>query len=153
MLLATEPMCAVSQTGGASASSRACGGAAGWRPPTERQLAAWVCERAQQLDGSTGARLWRVLSRCFPAFMETCIHVLPPSCQAQVASAARLAVASCPLPSPAGQLPNALALLEAGAAALHYGQPSIGALLALGQELLPLIKLGAPAPCPPQACS
>ena len=42
LLLATEPM--------AQASS-------GWRPPTPRQLAAWACERAQQLDATAGARL------------------------------------------------------------------------------------------------
>jgi hypothetical protein len=79
LLLATEPMCAAST---------------GWRPPTERQLAQWVCQRAQQLDAA------------------------------------------------AGQLPNAAALLEAGQAALHYGQPSIAALLGTAQELLSLAKLG-----------
>ncbi|KAL4457607.1 hypothetical protein ABPG75_012472 [Micractinium tetrahymenae] len=97
LLLATEPMCAASGAGRGSSSGGSSGGtsggAAGWHPPTERQLAAWVCERAQQLDATTG------------------------------------------------QLPNALALLEAGGATLHYGQPSISALLVLGQELLSLIKL------------
>lgn len=42
-----------------------------------------------------------------------------------------------------GQLPNAVALLEAAQAALHYGEPSIGTLLATAQELLSLLKLGA----------
>ena len=40
LLLATEPM--------AEASS-------GWRPPTQRQVAAWVCQRAQRIDAATGA--------------------------------------------------------------------------------------------------
>ena len=44
---------------------------------------------------------------------------------------------------PAGQLGNAIALLEAGAAALHYSEPSVAALLGLAQELLSLVKLGA----------
>ena len=43
---------------------------------------------------------------------------------------------------PAGQLPNAIALLEAAQAALHYGEPAVGALLAAAQELLSLLKLG-----------
>lgn len=42
LLLATEPMCEASS---------------GWHPPTQRQLAAWACERAQQLDAATGASL------------------------------------------------------------------------------------------------
>lgn len=46
-------------------------------------------------------------------------------------------------PHAAGLLPNAVALLEAAQAALHYGEPSVGALLAAAQELLSLIKLGA----------
>ena len=41
LLLGTEPMCAA-------------GGGGGWHPPTQRQLARWVCERAQQVDASTG---------------------------------------------------------------------------------------------------
>ena len=81
LLLATEPMCAIST---------------GWRPPTGRQLAQWVCQRAQQLDAATG------------------------------------------------QLPNAAALLEAGQAALHYGQPSVSALLGTAHEVLSLVKLGKP---------
>ena len=40
LVLATEPMCEAS---------------CGWRPPTQRQLAAWVCARARQLDAATGA--------------------------------------------------------------------------------------------------
>lgn len=52
LLLATEPMCAASQAGRGGGSGA---GLPGWRPPTERQLAAWVCERAQQLDAATGA--------------------------------------------------------------------------------------------------
>ena len=43
---------------------------------------------------------------------------------------------------PAGQLPNAVALLEAAQAALHYGEQSISTLLAAAQELLSLVKLG-----------
>ncbi|PRW56208.1 MAG2-interacting 2 [Chlorella sorokiniana] len=80
LLLATEPM--------AEASS-------GWRPPTQRQVAAWVCQRAQRIDAATGL------------------------------------------------LPNAIALLEAAQSALHYSEPSVGALLASAQELLSLVKLAA----------
>lgn len=56
----------------------------------------------------------------------------------------------CP-PRPAGQLPNAIALLEAAQAALHYGEPAVGALLAAAQELLSLLKLGEELreACPP----
>lgn len=39
LLLATEPLAALSM---------------GWRPPSSRRLAAWVCERALALDAATG---------------------------------------------------------------------------------------------------
>ena len=39
LLLATEAMCAASS---------------GWHPPSLRQLAAWLCQRAQQVDAATG---------------------------------------------------------------------------------------------------
>lgn len=40
LLLATEPIAEAS---------------CGWRPPTQRQVAAWVCQRAQRIDAATGA--------------------------------------------------------------------------------------------------
>ena len=43
-----------------------------------------------------------------------------------------------------GLLPTAIALLEAGQAALHFGEPSVNQLLAAAQELLGLVKLGEP---------
>ena len=47
LLLATETMAEAS---------------GGWRPPTQRQVAAWVCQRAQRIDFATGRSLgaWRV---------------------------------------------------------------------------------------------
>lgn len=98
--------------------------------------------RCEVYDGAGRAALqvWRAL-RPFPP------HT-PARCTGRkLLPAARLAARPRSHCLPAGQLPNALALLEAGAAALHYGQPSVSALLALGQELLSLIKLGAPVTC------
>ena len=45
----------------------------------------------------------------------------------------------------AGLLPTAIALLEAGQAALHFGEPSVNQLLAAAQELLGLVQLGEPS--------
>jgi hypothetical protein len=42
----------------------------------------------------------------------------------------------------AGQLPYAVALLEACQAALHFGEAGIASLLASAQQLLSLVKLG-----------
>lgn len=50
--------------------------------------------------------------------------------------------AHTPRPASAGQLAHAVALLEAAQGALHYGEPSVSALLAAAQELLSLVKLG-----------
>lgn len=48
----------------------------------------------------------------------------------------------CPVVASAGQLSYAITLLEAGQAALHFGELGISSLLGLAHDLLALIKLG-----------
>eukprot|EP00887_Chlorella_sp_A99_P001469 scaffold8.g1469.t1 len=80
LLLATEPTAALS---------------VGWRPPSARQLAAWVCARALALEATTG------------------------------------------------QLAAAMALLEAGRAAVHYGEQPLNELLEAAHQLSAILRLAA----------
>lgn len=77
LLLATEPMAEVS---------------GGWSPPTQRQLAAWACERAQRLDAATGG--WRGCGGAASSGVGACrpLSVL-------TAVVPRALQASCPTPS------------------------------------------------------
>lgn len=91
LLLATEPM--------AEASS-------GWRPPTQRQVAAWVCQRAQRMDSATGKgrgqccgqHRWGVLQATQQTHAASCVCGCAPQ-HPVFAHAPSLRQACCPMRS------------------------------------------------------